>query len=93
MFKKVLLKLREKVRKREYVMTIRARKEVHADGFSLFDIESGVLSGEILERQKDLLTGESKYRVRGENMLNREIEIITKVSPTNKLVIITVYEP
>lgn len=56
MFKKVLLKLREKVRKREYVMTIHARKEMHADGFSLFDIESGVLSGEILERQKDLLT-------------------------------------
>ncbi len=93
MFRKVLLQLREKIRKREYIMSLHARKEMHADGFSIFDVESGILSGQILERQKDLLTGESKYRVRGKTILNREIEIISKISPTNKLVVITVYEP
>lgn len=88
-----MLQLREKIRKREYIMSLHARKEMHADGFSIFDVESGILSGQILERQKDLLTGESKYRVRGKTILNREIEIISKISPTNKLVVITVYEP
>jgi len=85
--------MREKVRKREYVLTIHARREMIDDGFTIYDIERGILNDEILERQKDQLTAEWKYRVKGKIISGDGIEVIAKLSPTNKLVIITVYEP
>lgn len=93
MHKRVLTRMREKVRRREYVVTAHARKEMVDDDFTIFDIERGILTGEILERQKDQTTSESKYRIKGKIISGDEIELITKLSPTNKLVIITVYEP
>jgi len=85
--------MREKVRKNEYVVTSHARKEMNDEDFSVFDLESGILTGEILERQKDQVTAEWKCRVRGKTIAGDEIEIIAKFGPTDKLVIITVYEP
>jgi hypothetical protein len=85
--------MREKIRSRQYVMTFHARKEMTDDGFTIYDVESGVLSGEIIERQKDQSTAEWKYRIRGKTISDDEIESICKISPTGKLVIITVYEP
>lgn len=63
------------------------------DGFTLYDVERGIFSGDILERQKDHQTGEWKYCVRGEAFDDREIEIVVKLSPTGKLVFMTVYVP
>ncbi len=85
--------MREKVRKCEYVVTIHARREMLDDDFTIYDIERGILTGEILERQKDQLTAEWKYRVKGKTISSDDIELIAKLSPTNKLVIITVYQP
>ena len=85
--------MREKVRKREYVVTVHARREMIDDSFTIFDIERGILTGEILERQKDQLSAEWKYRIKGKIISGDEIKLIAKLSPTNKLVIITVYEP
>jgi hypothetical protein len=45
----------------------------------------------ILERQKDKLTAEWKYRIHGKSLAGRKVEAVTKLSPTGKLVIITVY--
>jgi len=47
----------------------------------------------ILERQRDKDTAEWKYKVNGQTISGDEIEVIAKLSPTGKLVIITVYEP
>ena len=63
------------------------------DGFTLYDVERGIFSGNILERQKDRQTGEWKYRVRGEAFADRKIEILVKLSPTGKLVFLTIYVP
>ncbi len=63
------------------------------DGFTIYDIERGIFSGDILERQKDRQTGKWKYRVRGETFDDRAVEIMVKLSPTGRLVIITVYAP
>jgi len=63
------------------------------DDFAIYDVERGILTGEILERQKDQITAEWKYRINGKTISGDEIELIVKLSPTNKLVIITVYEP
>ncbi len=93
MFKRVLIRIREKIRRSEYVVTEHARKEMLDDNFTVYDIERGILTGEILERQKDQISAESKYRVKGKIISGAEIELIVKLSPTNKLVIITVYVP
>jgi hypothetical protein len=92
-FERILRRIREKVRFREYVVTRHAMKEMRADRFTLYDVERGVFSGDILERQKDRQTGEWKYCIRGEAFDGREIEILVKLSPTGKLVFLTVYAP
>jgi nucleoside-triphosphatase THEP1 len=92
-FERILGRIREKVRLREYVVTHHARKEMREDGFTIYDIERGIFSGDILERQKDRQTGKWKYRVRGETFDDRAVEIMVKLSPTGRLVIITVYAP
>ena len=91
MFSRVLRRMREKVRRRQYVMTYHARKEMNENGIAIHDVERGILTGEILERQRDRVTDEYKYRIRGETIDRFEVEILAKISPTGKLVIITVY--
>lgn len=52
MFERILNQLRERVRTRQYVMTIHADEEMNEDDLTIFDVESVVLSGKIIERQK-----------------------------------------
>ena len=93
MFEQALKRMREKVRTREYVMTLHAEEEMEEDGFTIFDVESGILSGEIFERQKELGTAEWKYLLKGQAVAGDDMIVIAKLSPTGKLVIITVYHP
>jgi hypothetical protein len=90
-FEQILNKMRGKVRRCEYVMTTHARKEMNDDDSTIFDIESGIMTGTILERQKDKVTSEWKYRIRGKTLKNEQIKVIAKISVTGKIVIITVY--
>lgn len=91
MFAKVRDKIREKIRNLEYVMTIHAEDEMVNDEFSIFDIENGILTGDIVERQKESETDEWKYLVAGKTFDDVDIIIVVKLSETDKLVIITVY--
>ena len=91
MFEHILHKMREKIRTRQYVMTFHADEEREADGLSILDVEHCILTGEIVERQKDADTAEWKYRITGSSMKGHNTEVIGKISPTGKLVIITVF--
>jgi len=93
LFDEILQRMRDKVSSRQYLMTLHAEEEMSDDNLTIYDIEQGILTGEILERQKDKVTAESKYRIRGLTLDAEEVEIIAKLSPTGKLVIITVYIP
>ena len=74
-------------------MTVHAEEEMTEDDFTIYDIERGILTGHILERQRDSASHESKYRVRGKTVAGDPIELLGKLSPTGKLVILTVYAP
>lgn len=37
--------MQEKIRARQYVMTLHAEEEMNDDGLSIFDIERGILTG------------------------------------------------
>lgn len=91
MFDHILNRMQEKIRQQQYVMTLYAEEEMNDDSLTIYDIEHGILTGEILERQKDRVTAESKYRMKGETVGGGEVEVIAKLSPTGKVVIITVY--
>jgi hypothetical protein len=90
-FQRILKQIREKVRQRQYVMTLHAEEEMSDDNLSIFDVERSLLTGEIVERQKDAVTGEWKYLVKGDTVAGDKMMTVAKISPTGKLVIITVY--
>lgn len=84
--------MREKIRQRLYVMTTHAEEEMDNDGLTIFDVESIILTGEVIERQRDRRTGEAKYLIRGETLDgSRTAVVVGKLGPTDKLVILTVY--
>lgn len=93
MFDRILKEMREKIRNREYIMTIHGEEEMDNDSLSIFDVERCILTGKILERQRDKVSAEWKYRINGKALAGGEVEVVAKLSPTGKLVIITVYVP
>ena len=84
-------RMREKIRTRQYVMTLHAEEEMDNDNLSIFDVERGILTGKIIERQKDRVTAEWKYLIEGETLAGDSVVVVAKLSVTGKLVIITVY--
>lgn len=93
MFERILKRMRGKIRTNEYIMTLHAEEEMNNDDLTIYDVESGILTGKIVERQRDGETAELKYRIVGQTLSGDEVEVITKMSPTGKLVIITIYVP
>ncbi|MCC6260352.1 MAG: DUF4258 domain-containing protein [Anaerolineales bacterium] len=83
--------MRDKIRLRQYIMTIHAEEEMNDDELSIFDLERCILTGEVVERQKDKETDEWKYLIEGQAVANAKIVAVVKISPTGKLVFITTY--
>lgn len=61
-------------------------------GLSVLDLEHAILTGEIATRQKDADTREWKYLIKGRSLSDDELVVVGKLSPTGKLVIITLYD-
>lgn len=91
MLSQILKRLRECVRERRYVATLHAEEEMNNDNLSIFDVERVILTGEIVERQKDKETGEWKYLIRGLTLQETEAVVVSKLSPTGKMVLLTVF--
>ena len=93
MFDRILKRMRERVHTRQYVMTLHGEEEMDADDLTIFDVESVILTGKIFERQKEQATAEWKYLLRGQSVAGNDVIVVAKLSPTGKMVIITVYRP
>ena len=73
-------------------MTLHAEEEMDEDGLTIFDVESVLLTGEILEQQRDRQTKERKYLVRGQTVSGEMTAVVVgKFGRAGKLVIVTVY--
>lgn len=68
MLERVLKQMRENIRTRQYVMTVHAEEEMDEDDLTIFDVERFILTGEIMEKQKDPETKEWKYVVKGHSL-------------------------
>lgn len=91
MYEAELRRMRELVRALRYVMTLHAEDEMAADGLNIFDIESAILTGSIVERQRDRTPDEWKYLVNGETIDGASVTVVVKFGPTGTLVFITVF--
>ena len=84
-------KLRELVRSIRYSVTLHAAEELEDDNLTIADLETLILSGSIVERQRDRNSAETKYCVRGVTLAGDEAECVVKIGPTGRLLVITVY--
>ena len=91
MYDRLLKRMRELVRARQYIMSLHAEDEMEADGLTIYDVESVILTGQIVERQKDRASTEWKYLVSGQSLTDEVVLVAVKFSPTGKLVFITVF--
>ncbi|OHB76525.1 MAG: hypothetical protein A2Z25_03050 [Planctomycetes bacterium RBG_16_55_9] len=91
MYDRVLNRMRRFVVQRRYVVTAHACDEMAADDLAIWDVESAILTGKIVEKQRDRTTSENKYRLRGKTLDASEVEVLVKFGVTGKLVVITVY--
>jgi hypothetical protein len=83
--------LRYLIRTLTYVVTTHAADELEDDNLSILDLENIILTGQIVERQRDRATRETKYIVQGVTLQGDAGEVVAKVGHSGKLVIITVY--
>jgi len=72
-------------------MTTHAEEEADEDNLGIFDVESAILTGSIVERQKDRETQEWKYVVHGEAVDGRMLFAVVKFGALGNLYILTVY--
>ena len=91
MFDRVLARIRRLVLQRRYVVTLHADDELSADNLTVYDLERVVLTGKIVERQRDRDTFESKYRIRGQTIDGSPAKAVVKTAVTNRVVFLTVY--
>ena len=83
--------MRDLVRSLNYVVSIHAAEELEDDNLTILDLENIVLTGRIVERQKDREARESKFIVRGRTLDARGAEAIVKISLAGILYFVTVY--
>lgn len=73
-------------------MTLHAEEEMAEEGLGILDVENVLLTGRVIEQQRDRATREAKYLVRGEPLAGDEdVVVVVKFGPTGRLVILTVY--
>ena len=86
-----LARIRALVRALNYVVSIHAADELQDDNLSILDLENIVLTGRIIERQRDRQTREAKVLIQGRTLDGDAAEAVVKVGPTGTLFFITVY--
>lgn len=91
MHQRELRRFREAVRSAAYVVTQHGLDELEEDHLSIFDMESCVLTGSIVERQRDRRTGERKYVIHGEALDGSSVAVVTKFLVTGRMAVLTVY--
>lgn len=91
MARPTISRIRDCIRSLNYVVSLHAAEELADDNLTIFDLETIILAGEIIERQRERPTREVKFVVRGASLAAIEAEVVVKFSSNGTLFIITVY--
>ena len=81
-------RIQDLVRDGLYYLTEHADDEATAEGFDIYDVEHGILTGKI----RRTWPKEGKYEVIGVSIDGRRIGIVCRITQMGKVRIITVYE-
>jgi hypothetical protein len=83
-------RLRDLIRSLNYAVSIHAAEELDDDNLTVLDLENIILTGAIVERQRDRQTREVKYIVRGQTLSDVPAEAVVKLAPDGTLFVLTV---
>lgn len=83
--------LRDLVRSLNYVVSLHAAEELEDDNLTILDLENIILTGEIVEHQRDRATREVKSVILGRTLEGLAAEAVVKIGPRGSLYFITVY--
>ena len=86
-----IARIRDLIRSLKYVVTAHASEELEDDSLSILDLENIVLTGKIIERQRDGETQEVKCVISGVTLDGVAAEVVGKIGASGRLIIITVY--
>jgi len=86
-----ITRIRDLVRALKYLVSLHAAEELEDENLTILDLENIILTGEIIERQRDRQTREVKFVVRGLTIEGHAAETIVKIAPLGALFFITVY--
>jgi len=86
-----ILRIRNLIRSLNYVVSLHAAEELEDETLTILDLENILLTGRIVERQRDRKTREVKVVVRGDTLDGREAEAVVKIGAGGTLYVITVY--
>lgn len=91
MYDKILELMIECVWNDTFIFPSHALIEMEKDLLTTEDVINCVLGGEIIERQKDRLSGEYKYVITGFALDERPIDVVAKLNLIGETYVITVY--
>jgi len=86
-----ITRIRDLVRSLNYVVSVHAAEELEDENLTILDLENILLTGTIVERQKDRETREGKIVIQGRTLDDRQAEAVVKIGFTGVLYVITVY--
>lgn len=88
---RVIDHLRAKIRDGLLLVPFHAANELDDDEISILDVEQVVLTGDVIQRQRDSQTRERKYVIRGETLAGEAACCVVKVGPTGRVILITAW--
>lgn len=89
--RRIIDRIREAIRAGNYDMTYHAVEEMAEDKLGIFDVESAVLSGKIIKREKDD-PRDVKYVIKGVGSdQSTPIGVVDRFKETGTFLIITIY--
>jgi hypothetical protein len=92
MYPRVLQQIQAFIRQGTYVLSVHVESELEDDGFTDKDLETAILNGEIVRRERDNI-GRPKYVLEGAALDGRGLTAVVQPFQMRQLVVIvTVYE-
>jgi len=84
-------RIRDCIRTLNYAVSLHAAEELDDDNLTILDLETIILTGQIIERQRDRKTREIKFVIRGRTIEAQSAETMVKFNQIGTIFVITVY--
>jgi hypothetical protein len=91
MSERILAEMRKAARAGLVYLTEHAREEMADDSLTFQDVINCILTGDIVDCQRDIGRGENKYVIYGDCVSEDEMAVVAKLTYNKNVGVITVY--